>query len=56
MEKGIVAFELVIEEIQAKKKLSQNKTEIEKRNIIGHLNKSDVSTERDIAQYMEKEL
>ncbi len=55
MEKGIVAFEIEVEEVQAKKKLSQNKTEVERRNIINHLNNSKLSTEKTIAHYMEKD-
>jgi transcriptional regulator len=50
--KGIVAFEIEVTEIQAKKKLSQNKTETERRNIIDSLSKSQDSVERSIADYM----
>lgn len=55
MEKGIVAFEVIVNEIQAKKKLSQNKTIKEKENIIHQLSKSEDSNERAIAEYMSKE-
>ena len=34
MSKGIVAFEIGINDLQGKKKLSQNRTDIEKLNII----------------------
>lgn len=54
--KGIVAFEIEVTEIQAKKKLSQNKTENERKNIIDSLSKSSDSAEKSIAEYMEKEL
>lgn len=53
---GIVAFEIEVTEVQAKKKLSQNKTETERRNIIASLSKSSDSVEKTIADYMEKEL
>ena len=54
--KGITAFEIEITEVQAKKKLSQNKTETERRNIIDSLSKSTDSAEKSIADYMRKEL
>lgn len=54
--KGIIAFEIEVTEIEAKKKLSQNKTEQEKHNVIASLSKSPYSTERDIAEYMQKDL
>ena len=50
--KGIVAFEIEVTEIQAKKKLSQNKTENERKNIIDSLSKSSDSAEKSIADYM----
>lgn len=53
--KGVVAFEIRVAELQAKKKISQNRTETEKQNIIDSLGKSDVSNARLIAEYMEKE-
>jgi len=55
MSKGIVAFEIEVDDLQAKKKLSQNKTETEQRNIINTLSKSDNSNEKSIADYMKKE-
>jgi transcriptional regulator len=55
MSKGIVAFEIVVEDLQAKKKLSQNKTEAEKEKIIDSLSKSKNSNEVMIAEYMKKE-
>lgn len=54
MIKGIVAFEIVITDLQAKKKLSQNKTAAEQEKIIKTLSKSDNKNERDIAKYMEQ--
>lgn len=52
MAKGIVAFEIIVTELQAKKKLSQNRTDNEKQKIIDDLLKSNSSTERLIAEYM----
>jgi transcriptional regulator len=52
MMKGIVAFEIVIDDLQAKKKLSQNKTEHERNNIINQLANAENSSEKDIATYM----
>ena len=56
MVKGIVAFEVRITNIQAKKKLSQNKTDSEKEKIIKTLSKSTNTNEIMIANYMRKEL
>lgn len=55
MMKGITGFEIVVDELQGKKKISQNRTEKERENIITELSKSDISAERDIAAYMEKQ-
>jgi transcriptional regulator len=52
MMKGIVAFEIVVDDLQAKKKLSQNRSEHEKENIINTLSKSKETTENEIAKYM----
>jgi transcriptional regulator len=52
MMKGIVAFEIVVDNLQAKKKLSQNKMEKERESIINELNNAENSTEKDIAAYM----
>nr|MBB6230466.1 transcriptional regulator [Mucilaginibacter sp. FT3.2] len=54
MMKGIVAFEIVIEDLQGKQKLSQNRSAIEKENIINTLGKSEDANEREIANYMAK--
>ncbi len=54
MAKGIVAFEIKVHDLQAKSKLSQNKTENEKNNIIETLSKSEDSVEREVANYMKK--
>lgn len=54
MVKGIVAFEVIITDLQAKKKLSQNKTDAEQVRIIETLSASDNNHERDIAEYMKQ--
>ncbi|MES2265789.1 MAG: FMN-binding negative transcriptional regulator [Bacteroidota bacterium] len=55
MMNGITAFEIVVTDLQAKKKLSQNRTKLEQENIIASLSKSTDTTQRDIANYMKKE-
>ncbi len=52
MAKGIVAFEITVTELQAKKKLSQNRTESEKIKIINSLSQSQDTNEKLIAEYM----
>ena len=52
MMKGIVAFQIIVDELQAKKKLSQNRSEKERENIIESLGKSEDQNEKDIAAYM----
>ena len=52
MMKGIVAFEIEVTDLQAKKKLSQNRSEIEKENIIHSLSQSGDTNEKEIAAYM----
>jgi transcriptional regulator len=54
MMNGIVAFEMEVTDLQAKKKLSQNRTETEKENIIHSLENSTDTNEREIAAYMKK--
>lgn len=56
MANGIVAFEINVTEIQAKEKLSQNKSENERKNIINSLSTSKDSNEKIIAEYMNKQL
>jgi len=56
MIKGIVAFEITIIDLQAKKKLSQNKTVKEQEQIIEALKDSELSTERAVAAYMRQNL
>lgn len=52
MSRGIVAFEIVVTDLQAKKKLSQNRTDTEKKKIIDTLAKSNNTNEQLIAEYM----
>jgi len=52
MMKGIVAFQIVVDDLQAKKKLSQNRSEKEQENIIEDLGKSANNNEKEIADYM----
>ncbi len=54
--KGIVAFEIVVTDLQAKKKLSQNKSEAEQNKIIDSLSLSEDKNERDVAKYMEQNI
>lgn len=52
MMQGIVGFEIIVDDLQAKKKLSQNKSEAERKSIISELSNKSNSTEKDIAAYM----
>lgn len=56
MMNGIVAFEIAVDDLQAKAKLSQNRTTTEQQNIIGDLGKSSDSAVQGIAEYMSKNL
>jgi transcriptional regulator len=51
---GIVAFEIEVTDLQAKKKLSQNRSEVEQQNVIHSLENSTDTNEREIAEYMKK--
>jgi len=53
MLKGITAFEIAVNKIEGKKKLSQNRSELERESIISDLNKSLHTSEKSIAAYME---
>ncbi|MCH5720029.1 FMN-binding negative transcriptional regulator [Niabella hibiscisoli] len=52
MLKGIVAFEIEVTELQGQKKLSQNKTSVERQRIVAQLQQSNQGVERDIAGYI----
>lgn len=53
---GIVAFKIEVTEIQAKEKLSQNKTLYEQEKIIHTLSASEDTNERITAEYMRQNL
>ena len=52
--KGVVAFEIEVADLQAKKKLNQNKTGQTAENVIAAFEKSDRENERLIAEYMKE--
>lgn len=52
MAQGIVAFELMVTDLQAKAKLSQNKQTIERQRIVATLESSPDTNAQTIAQYM----
>jgi len=56
MSKGIVAFEILVTDLQAKSKLSQNRTDTEQRKIIDTLSKSKDTNEKIIAEFMNENL
>lgn len=50
--KGIVAFEITVANLQAKEKLSQNKTNTEREKIKKHLEESDDTTQQSVGKMM----
>lgn len=52
--RGILAFEIEIISIEAKKKLSQNRDDKNYKNIITHLEESENQSDKDIALEMKK--
>jgi transcriptional regulator len=52
MMRGIVAFEIEVNNLQGKKKLSQNKSEQERKNIVSHLENSNNAVERELAPFI----
>jgi len=54
LSKGIVAFKMKVEKIEAKLKLSQDRSLEERQNIIRNLRASDHSTDHDLAAWMER--
>ncbi len=56
LSRGIIAFEIEVTDIQAKKKISQNKTSAEQNRIADYLLKSENSTEKLIGAYMNDNL
>ncbi len=55
MIKGIIGFNIVVDDLQAKQKLSQNRSSQEQQNIINDFSKSADSNEQEIAAYMKKQ-
>jgi transcriptional regulator len=55
MMNGITGFEIVVDELQGKKKLSQNRSDKEKESIITALAASPISPEKEIAAYMQQQ-
>lgn len=53
--KGIVGFEIKVNEIEAAYKLSQNKSGNDFSNIVKHLSESDSENERQVAKAIEKQ-
>ncbi|MHA8053478.1 FMN-binding negative transcriptional regulator [Aquirufa sp. OSTEICH-129A] len=56
MIQGVVAFEIIVSNIQAKKKISQNRSEKERGQIAKALSQSSNTSEKLIADYMMKNL
>jgi transcriptional regulator len=54
MYNGIVAFRIKVTSLQAKNKLSQNRSETERKNIMEAFEKSGDVNEMEIAGYMKK--
>lgn len=54
MIKGIVAFQINVQELQGQEKLSQNKNSDEKQRIITSLSHSDFPEEQSLAEYMRR--
>lgn len=50
---GIVSFEITVTDLQAAKKLSQNKTAAERQSISAELSASSDSNEREIGRFMQ---
>lgn len=56
MTKGIVAFEIKVNRLEGKNKLSQNKTKAEQRAIINSFEQSERSTDKGVAEAMRSQL
>ncbi|QEM09877.1 FMN-binding negative transcriptional regulator [Mucilaginibacter rubeus] len=52
--KGIVAFEIIVDDLQGKQKLSQNRSEVERENITKALSNSSDTVEAEIGKYMSR--
>jgi transcriptional regulator len=51
---GIVSFQIIVTDIQAKKKLSQNKKETERKRIISSFEQSNDNNKKAIAEFMKQ--
>ena len=49
---GVVAFEIKIDKLEAKEKLSQNKTPEDRQNVMNHLLTSNDTRETELGEYM----
>jgi transcriptional regulator len=56
LSKGIVAFRMKVEKVEAKLKLSQDRSMEERERIIRHLRASGHSADQDLADWMERTL
>ena len=54
LRRGIVAFEMKIETLQGKEKLSQNKSDADRQNVKKHLSESDEEMKRDLSKMMKE--
>jgi transcriptional regulator len=52
MSKGIVVFDIIVTDLQGKKKLSQNRTDVDKQSVIQALSASSNANDQTIADYM----
>jgi transcriptional regulator len=55
MMKGIVFFDIAVTDLQGKKKLSQNRTETDRRSVEKALSQSNDANEQNIAEHMRME-
>ncbi|UEG51548.1 FMN-binding negative transcriptional regulator [Mucilaginibacter daejeonensis] len=53
--KGITVFDITVTDLQGKKKLSQNRTDVDRQNVINALSNSHDANEQEIARYMQAE-
>jgi transcriptional regulator len=56
LRKGIVAFEIIVAQLQGKEKLSQNKTAVERVTIAEHLEQENDNQKKTIAQLMRENM
>ena len=53
---GIVAFKILVTDIHANKKLSQDKKETERQRIIAEFENSNDNNKKDIAEFMKQSI